>query len=953
MILFIANTRNTLFNIINFMLNVNDGEPADLILSDHTPGLHKYYDNLVQTGIFNKIFLVETFNFHKKIRIKDEDKYILLNPNESINKILNINMKLYHKFFMCDYSLFDKLLFEANYNMEVFLIEEGAGSFTNDQILAASRNQITYNFHNIYDRIVAIYSYNPQLISYDFDFETRKLPKLNRKNEHQVDIFNNVFNFKFIDKLPKYIFVEQCFRLHKLTCNDIEFIEELSKIVGSKNLYVKFHPKTIIDNSINIKSTIIKEYENIPFELLILNYDLKNHVLITVHSSSAISASTVFNQDLNIVYLYDAVKGSCLRLGAPKYFKKFTTKFLNLELTNNTKVPLSLNNYKKIIKQFNGELPKDYVNKIQVVYFAEDLDTKNLSISITSLLVKIDIFDFFDIYIFSNEDIFKENKELILSLKNDFTECDITFITSKKQQFNNDFLNRVENIGLFLANELPQVNRCIYLTSNVIAGLDFFELYDDVVDVEKVYVAGVVNPNLIDNNQLEIKIDISVIDTSILIYNLYLIREDNSNNKLNFEDSFKQLDIKYNISTENFRDERLLKNNGKIVVNPTLAKVFTIEEINYGIINYVVINFNGEDKPWENIFSSFSEIWWGYYYSSPYRKQIIDKVLKPKVSIILPICDVEGCLNECLDTLTNQTLKEIEIICINDGSTDNTFEILNEYAKYDKRITIIEQEQLGFGIARNKSLEIISGEYALFFNANVCLDFDMLEHTFEVAESKDVDILVCGHRLYNDFNGKFEDIYITRVNNNELNSYLDTPNGIFNNFGEHLWNKLIKVNLIKDNNVKFEELQIYDNLYFNNILLILAKKIMIYNEFKIIYRTQLTEFKLPKLEQYPLDYYNSEIVLMNKLKEIGVYETVKKGFLNKLLSTIITNLNSVKQVDCIELMYNKIKNDLDNDFEIAQNSSNYYSQGLYQSYSMIKNNDVNAYLKYRGFILKE
>lgn len=83
----------------------------------------------------------------------------------------------------------------------------------------------------------------------------------------------------------------------------------------------------------------------------------------------------------------------------------------------------------------------------------------------------------------------------------------------------------------------------------------------------------------------------------------------------------------------------------------------------------------------------------------------------PKVSVIIPVYNVEQYLRECLDSVINQTLREIEIICVDDGSTDSSLEILKEYAQKDNRFTIITQENLHAGVARNAGLAVAKGEY--------------------------------------------------------------------------------------------------------------------------------------------------------------------------------------------------------------------------------------------------
>ena len=112
-----------------------------------------------------------------------------------------------------------------------------------------------------------------------------------------------------------------------------------------------------------------------------------------------------------------------------------------------------------------------------------------------------------------------------------------------------------------------------------------------------------------------------------------------------------------------------------------------------------------------------------------------------KISVIIPVYNNEKHLGECLDSVSNQTLDDIEIICINDGSTDSSLEILNEYST-DKRITIITQTNQGSAIARNKGLDIAQGEYIGFLDADdIYINRQSLEIMFDAAKKHDASMI--------------------------------------------------------------------------------------------------------------------------------------------------------------------------------------------------------------------
>ena len=121
-----------------------------------------------------------------------------------------------------------------------------------------------------------------------------------------------------------------------------------------------------------------------------------------------------------------------------------------------------------------------------------------------------------------------------------------------------------------------------------------------------------------------------------------------------------------------------------------------------------------------------------------------------KVSVILPVYNVEKYLKECLDSILNQTLQEIEVICVDDGSTDRSLEILREYEKKDKRVIVLTQENKGAGAARNKGLAIAKGEYLSFLDSDDFFASGMLEEAYRRCVEKKAQICVYQVLRYNE-----------------------------------------------------------------------------------------------------------------------------------------------------------------------------------------------------------
>lgn len=130
---------------------------------------------------------------------------------------------------------------------------------------------------------------------------------------------------------------------------------------------------------------------------------------------------------------------------------------------------------------------------------------------------------------------------------------------------------------------------------------------------------------------------------------------------------------------------------------------------------------------------------------------------RPKVSVIIPVYNVELYLRECLDSVIRQTLSDIEIICINDGSTDHSEEILFEYAR-DERVTVIRQSNSGLSATRNVGINYAKGKYLYFLDSDDCLTENALEEMYKCAEKSELDVVYCDGCSFSDDSGCEEEV---------------------------------------------------------------------------------------------------------------------------------------------------------------------------------------------------
>lgn len=134
-----------------------------------------------------------------------------------------------------------------------------------------------------------------------------------------------------------------------------------------------------------------------------------------------------------------------------------------------------------------------------------------------------------------------------------------------------------------------------------------------------------------------------------------------------------------------------------------------------------------------------------------------------KISVIMPVYNVEDYLEECLDSVIGQTLKEIEIICINDGSTDQSTQILDRFATIDSRIRIISKKNTGYGHSVNIGLDEAKGQYISIVETDDRVDPVMLEELYKIAFENDLDVLKTDHRIFVSDNGKYDYTYCSAL----------------------------------------------------------------------------------------------------------------------------------------------------------------------------------------------
>lgn len=196
-----------------------------------------------------------------------------------------------------------------------------------------------------------------------------------------------------------------------------------------------------------------------------------------------------------------------------------------------------------------------------------------------------------------------------------------------------------------------------------------------------------------------------------------------------------------------------------------------------------------------------------------------------KVSIIVPAYNVEDYIEACLNSLVNQTLEEIEIIIVNDGATDSTPQIIENFAQKDRRIKVINQKNQGQAAARNRGIEIAQGEYIGFVDSDDYIDLDYFEKLYETAKENNSDLAIASilkHKKdYLRYNARYSSFEKAENIEDKIKLCADKKKRFF-----YVWNKLCRTKIIKENNIYFPEGQVFEDVIFSAKVVFYSNKII-------------------------------------------------------------------------------------------------------------------------------
>ena len=280
------------------------------------------------------------------------------------------------------------------------------------------------------------------------------------------------------------------------------------------------------------------------------------------------------------------------------------------------------------------------------------------------------------------------------------------------------------------------------------------------------------------------------------------------------------------------------------------------------------------------------------------------------VSVIIPVHNGADYLEDTLRCVMKQTLRKIEIIVVDDGSTDDTAAIVKRLQEEDSRLRYIYQEKANAGVARNRGMASANGQALMFLDGDDLFEPEMLEKMYGALAECTADMVVCDADQYDTRTGE----YLPKPQYMR-SEYLPEDKNIFSKLelGEHIlyfttsvpWNKLFRASFLKENNLQFQDIERANDQYLSILALLLADKIVAAREVLVHYRINQKGNLTTEFSKTPLCAYQAMVATKGALTERGLIEDakVKQAFDNKVINLMIYSLNIQRSAQAYKELY--------------------------------------------------
>lgn len=281
------------------------------------------------------------------------------------------------------------------------------------------------------------------------------------------------------------------------------------------------------------------------------------------------------------------------------------------------------------------------------------------------------------------------------------------------------------------------------------------------------------------------------------------------------------------------------------------------------------------------------------------------------VSIVIPVYNSARYLGQCLDSVINQTWSNLEIICVNDGSKDDSLKILKDYAALDSRIKVFskENEAKGAAPARNMGLKNATGEYIQFLDSDDFFEPEMIETLVSKAITTGSGVVICRGKTFDDelkrVTGNLPHPDLQFAPNKDVFNWKECPEYICEIADNYAWNKLFKRKLLIENNLSFTSIPISDDQDISMIAPIVADRVAVVDKAFINYRVGTGTSQCDSQTRHPEAAYEGCYTVVKRLHELGVWEDVKQSYLNVSIRLMREYFDRMTEYGKVKFLYKK------------------------------------------------
>ena len=321
-----------------------------------------------------------------------------------------------------------------------------------------------------------------------------------------------------------------------------------------------------------------------------------------------------------------------------------------------------------------------------------------------------------------------------------------------------------------------------------------------------------------------------------------------------------------------------------------------------------------------------------------------------RVSVIMPVYNVEPYLPQTLNGILARNEIQFEVICVDDGSTDNSLAILKEYEAKDPRVHVMTQENAGAGAARNTGLKVARGEYLSFLDADDVFEPSMIRLAYDRAKETDADVVVFRCDRFDDATGKVSSgayaIHNKLLPQTQPFAGRDIKKDVFMAFVGWPWDKMFKASFVLENKLSFQEQRTTNDMLFVFSAVVKAERIATSNAVLAHHRAHGDSISATREKSWHC-FYDALIALRAQLKSWGMYEEREQDFINYALHFTLWNITTIHG-PAYHLLYDKLKTEWLAELGVTSHDMGYfYNRGEWNTLQQLLALDSEEFLFWR------